>query len=628
MMKKLLAVLLLATAALGAMPDSDKSQFERNYITNGSALQNTAGWKTYSDSGSVPVDCTGGSPSSTWTRNTSSPIRYSQDFLWTKSGSTSRQGEGVSYAFTIDRADQAKALSFDWDYEIASGTYVGDSTNGYDMGGYLYDVTNGTLIYPTSCQIENTGVIAHQHCEFQTSYNSTSYRACIHTQSTSTSNYTLQFSGFSITPNTHSTGSITTDWTAYTPVFTGLGTVGDIAVQSRRNGDSLEVKGNFQVGSPTGVTAKMTLGYKGVSGNVTIDSSKLASGGFNELVGYRVSNQALAGSYDVLVNPSTSTTELLWGHHNSSTGGTASQIGTDEFVPNEFVSFYARVPILGWSTSQVLSSDTATNVIAASYFTSGSVALTAGSPIDFATKDFDLGGNVTTGAAWKFTASVPGVYRVSAFLNTTSVSANLNIYKNGALYKLLGTANTSAYSGGSTMIELKGGDYIDVRPSSSGTLATDNTQSISIERLSGPAQIAASETVMAYYGISVDRTPGTSQVNYDTKVIDTHGAVTTGASWKFTAPISGMYKVSGASNVSSGGGGSLMVYKNGSAFGAVSALTTGVVNNTSALAGLVVPMVAGDYIDFRPNIAGSTFQYGFGSPSQINYVVIERVGNY
>ena len=169
MMKKLLAVLLLATAALGAMPDSDKSQFERNYITNGSALQNTAGWKTYSDSVSVPVDCTGGSPSSTWTRNTSSPIRYSQDFLWTKSGSTSRQGEGVSYAFTIDRADQAKALSFDWDYEIASGTYVGDSTNGYDMGGYLYDVTNGTLIYPTSCQIENTGVIAHQHCEFQTS---------------------------------------------------------------------------------------------------------------------------------------------------------------------------------------------------------------------------------------------------------------------------------------------------------------------------------------------------------------------------------------------------------------------------------------------------------------------------
>lgn len=33
-------------------------------------------------------------------------------------------------------------------------------------------------------------------------------------------------------------------------------------------------------------------------------------------------------------------------------------------------------------------------------------------------------------------------------------------------------------------------------------------------------------------------------VNFDTKVKDTHNAVTTGAAWKFTAPVAGFYYVS------------------------------------------------------------------------------------
>ena len=45
-----------------------------NYITNGTAEDDTTGWATYADAaGTKPVDGTGGSATITWTRNTTTP---------------------------------------------------------------------------------------------------------------------------------------------------------------------------------------------------------------------------------------------------------------------------------------------------------------------------------------------------------------------------------------------------------------------------------------------------------------------------------------------------------------------------------------------------------------------------
>jgi hypothetical protein len=68
---------------------------------------------------------------------------------------------------------------------------------------------------------------------------------------------------------------------------------------------------------------------------------------------------------------------------------------------------------------------------------------------------------------------------------------------------------------------------------------------MNIHRISGPAQVAASEDVYAEYRHTTGQTVNTTAttVDYNLKIQDSHNAVTTGASWVFTAPRTGTYLV-------------------------------------------------------------------------------------
>ena len=61
------------------------------------------------------------------------------------------------------------------------------------------------------------------------------------------------------------------------------------------------------------------------------------------------------------------------------------------------------------------------------------------------------------------------------------------------------------------------------------------------------SQIAASEVVAAKCTASATNTITASDVRINFSVVsfDTHGVVTTGASWVFTAPVSGIYSING-----------------------------------------------------------------------------------
>ena len=105
---------------------------------------------------------------------------------------------------------------------------------------------------------------------------------------------------------------------------------------------------------------------------------------------------------------------------------------------------------------------------------------------------------------------------------------------------------------GSGIWSMTAGQTIKIKvrvDNSSGDSAIDTNfpSSISIKRLSGPAVVATSETVSAKYKWgstqSLSGSNAYTALAPDTKVWDTHNAVTTGASWKFTAPISGTYSV-------------------------------------------------------------------------------------
>lgn len=167
-----------------------------NYITNPDAEVATTGWATYADAaGASPVDGTGGSPSSTFARSTSSPLIGTASFLWTKSAAN-RQGEGFSYDFTIDSGYQGQQLAINYLLQVASGTF----TTG-DMTVWIYDKTNAVLVQPTAFQVVSTGIAgAAQPLVFQAASNSTSYRLIFHTATTSALAYSIKFDNFSVGP--------------------------------------------------------------------------------------------------------------------------------------------------------------------------------------------------------------------------------------------------------------------------------------------------------------------------------------------------------------------------------------------------------------------------------------------
>ncbi len=96
-----------------------------NYIGNNTAEIDTTGWATYADAaGNVPVNGTGGTATNlTFSRSTSSPLRNTGSFLLAQANSTSLQGKGASYDFSIDTADQATMLQIQFNYN-ASSTFI------------------------------------------------------------------------------------------------------------------------------------------------------------------------------------------------------------------------------------------------------------------------------------------------------------------------------------------------------------------------------------------------------------------------------------------------------------------------------------------------------------------------
>jgi hypothetical protein len=121
-------------------------------------------------------------------------------------------------------------------------------------------------------------------------------------------------------------------------------------------------------------------------------------------------------------------------------------------------------------------------------------------------------------------------------------------------------------------------------------------------------------------------------VDFASKDWDTHGAVTTGASWKFTAPLSGRYRMCTETQSVTGGGWATTeqwttnLYKNGIQFTAINenyATTTHAARMTSSGCAQV-SLVAGDYIDMRL-FQNSGAALNLSGTGVVNWVEIDRV---
>lgn len=623
----------------------EKGHFENNAI----------GWSAYADAaGTSPVDGTGGSPSVTCTQSTSAPLSGLGSFLITK-GATNRQGDGCSVAFSIDTKHKGAVLRILADYAISSGTYADD-----DVRFYLYDVTNSRLIEPSANKIKNSTITSGsplEPMEFQTSIDSTSYRLIIHVASTSASAYTVKIDDIKIGKLNAPRGPPLTDfqtctgsgtWTTnvtYTCQYKRVGAFAEIWLKVVSNGSTPTGSGsNFAFNMPSGLVidiAKMmettpSGGLEPVGQGVILDSGTAyypTIPTINTLAGTSVSMQLPNASATNL----TQTSSINWGSNQPIT-----------FANNDAIIAHIAVPIVGWSSNVQMSSDTDTRVVAARY-TSTSTAACASSGtlrIDFATKDYDTHSSVTTGASWIYTAPLPGYYKVGVGVgfgagNNTGQSTDIVIVKNGVagqriLRMLAGVSNGPSNGVGNGNIQLNAGDTIYLQAQNNGSAsislngsATDNWTTI--ERLSGPSQIAASEAIIARYTSATGNTYSTSQIlDFATKVKDNSNSVTTGASWKFTAPLSGTYRVT--SSVTSGGVNLATnqaiyseLYKNGSVYSrGPRTYGNGTSQSYTASFSDTVSLLAGDYIDLR---GISNVSQTLQADSTYNYINVERVGN-
>lgn len=593
-----------------------------NYIANGTADIGTTGWATYADAaGTVPVDGTGGSPSSTFTRSTSSPIRGAGSFLWTKSANN-RQGEGFSYDFTIADADKGKVLQGNLDYGILSGTFVSA-----DMTFWIYDVTNAVLIQPTPSSLQNHTLVSDRFpFEFQSNYNSNSYRLICHTSTTSALAYTIKFDDFIVGPQAKAYGSSMTDWVAYTPTFTGFGTVTGIEFESRKVGDTLQVRGKFVAGTTTATEARVTLGFNGVNSNVTsADTTKIPT---IQAAGEYSRNVALSSvvATPVLIQPSVG--YFNFGKQSGSDSPLTKQDGNQTASSGETLALFFQVPILGWASSQIFSSDASTRAVVASYYVSSTYSVTGGTTINFDTKRVDTHGAVTAPAAgagtWKFTAPVPGNYQVNLVGYFSTNSTYCYLRKNGTSYiPVFGLTNpsSSAILVASAIVDLLAGDYIDVINNTTqnvqgGSPATPGNAftGLSVSLIQGPAQIPASQIIAARAtGTPATATTG-NPVIFPTSSFDTNGGYST-STGRYTAPIPGIYRLSFAVNATSTSE-TYKIYKN-----AAADVEIGNSNAAGHVSGSgLVQCIAGDIIDVRPISSGS------GTMGSGGFISFERLG--
>ena len=516
----------------------------KNYMLNPDAEVDTTGWATYADAaGTSPVDGTGGSSNSTWTRSTSSPLRGSASFLFTHNSGASRQGEGASYAFTIDTSDKAKVLNISFDYLVNSGTFTaGASGVDSDLTVWVYDVTNAVLIQPSSYKLlSNSSTIADKfNATFQTASNSTSYRLIIHCGSTSTSAFTAQFDNFNIGPSNYVYGTPFTDLQTVTAVASSWTTNTTTTTKVARNGDHAIIEWNLAL---TGAPNNTSLLCNFPAG-LQIDTNKLTGSQTSYfLEGKAWGNRSTAAvDLEVIYN---STTAVNVVYLSSVTTAGVTQLSTTApvtWASGDNITVRVRVPILGWSSSIQMSDQTDTRIVDMYATKTASQAITAN------VTDITFTSSKDSHGAWSgsvFTVPVAGDYLVSASMADAGTSTgSIYPYVNGTqgAQRILVIYSGNFGQGTILIPGLKTGDTVSFRNNSTTTMG--GAGFISFVRLSGPSAIAATESVQCKY----KNTAGTSlsaalaTIPFATKAYDTHGAYNT-STGVFTAPISGKYRV-------------------------------------------------------------------------------------
>jgi hypothetical protein len=551
-------------------------------------------------------------------------------------------------AITLDIADQAKVLGFRFYYKAVSGgsscNWSGTSSNSFAVA--VYDVTNSVWL-PTigAFSMTQSSGVGIASGTVQTGATTASLRFVIYNANATSGLVNIYYDDFYLGPQYAMNGAPVTDWVAYTPTFTGLGTVAASTVFSRRVGDTLEVAGRVTAGTSTATPGLIGVGFNGVNGNVVVDTAKM---GANNVCGYGWVNTSSATTFGwTILAPASNLSNVVIGLQSSTVTGTnqatnaSTSIGTGNILEFNFT-----VPIVGWSSNVSMSSDADTRVVAfkATNTAGTSISNSVDTTVPFATTAYDTHG------AWNgtdtYTVPVSGKYRVTAtLLYSGSVYAVADVwyialYKNGSVDTIgpEGTAgNTTASSMGSmiaTTVNCNAGDTLIIKAKNGRTAGattlntTAGVNHVEIERLSGPSVIAATESVNArYYACATSISGSLATLSWTTKDFDSHNAMSSGT---YTIPVSGKYQVSvavafSAASAAAGNALDVQIQKNGSVVSEVAPVYQSTQVTCPVTLDDTISCLAGDTIRVQASSAATT--PALTASNSKNFFSIARVGN-
>jgi len=539
----------------------------RTYIRNQypANTSDTDGWATYADAaGTDPVDGTGGSPNSTLTASSSNPLASDYHFRFTKNSGASRQGEGFSYDFTIQNADKARVIEIELNYSVSAnfdyGT-MGDTSDPSDIVWWIYDVTNSSLIQPSASQWMDGGGV--HKLTFQSASDSTSYRLIGHIGVTTTLAWTFDWDIEYCGRQRKNIGYSASDIQVISaPTINGdtsdptKGTTSEDELQWNLDGQFMHIKYEF---SQTGAGAAGSGGYY-----LTIPGGY--SGDANHISATTITNnRGSAVIYDgttlhpamLSLDPANPTRLYIYATDTNNTWGSGLGALSNATVR---ISLDAWIPIAGRSSNTLVSSDADTRTVAAKIYKSSAANHTSsGSHQDIAFETAEIDTHASFDNANDYwVCPVAGKYRISVSAGLGSAASGVMetaIKKNGSIIAygplILLNATYGTRSVGSTVVELNVGDYIGASAfqTSGGSLAYAASALetyIAIEKVSGPAQIAASEVVAVRYnsnaGQSIPNNSPTTLVHEDL-VFNSHEGSYNISTGVFTAPIAGPYLI-------------------------------------------------------------------------------------
>lgn len=445
--------------------------------------------------------------------------------------------------------------------------------------------------------------------------------------------------------------TVDSDPIAWTPTITGAGTVTNLSCSYVRSGGDAIGSCVFTSGTVTATLFSLTL-----PSGLSLDSNRLLKSNNTSAAGQLVGGyfgNASSNAGAVVTAPLTSLTNLYFGYYATGGANLTPSTGSATLTSSQTVSLNFRIPILGWSSNSATYSEANSD--------SGWV------PCTFSTLAWQGLGTVTSsllcskqGATLKMrgrldigtVAAAQAQFLLPNNWGAITTKSTVSINSPGG-YLHRAAASTGIFV---TSILQPSANYFQVSSSLvaaanspttpvNGSAMFNNNDTILFPEISIPIQEWTATGVIygnfdtpsvSYNTASGQSTSTGTIIDFNTVEYDScnPACVTTGASWKFTAPRPGAYQmcvalqwVSNAYNASTW---EVNILKNGSAVPGSNAgfyqHINGTTRSPSTYGCKTVRLLKGDYIQAQ-SYETNGGPASLTSTGQYNHITVTRVGN-